>query len=144
MLDGSPEMLAINRAKLADPRVQYQCIDLFSWEPEREYDLVFFAFWLCHVPPELLAAFLDKVDRAVRPGGHVFIVDEPAGGRNLSGPSEAGMYQRRTLEDGRAFNIVKVYYDPLTIQGELGKRGFTPGELGVGEYFFHLVNQRQG
>jgi demethylmenaquinone methyltransferase/2-methoxy-6-polyprenyl-1,4-benzoquinol methylase len=51
-LDASEEMLAINRAKLNAPNVTYQRVDLFAWQPERQYDLVFFGFWLSHVPPE--------------------------------------------------------------------------------------------
>ena len=142
VIDGSPEMLEINRAKLSDPRVRYECVDLFGWQPLEQYDLVFFAFWLSHVPPDLLSAFPDKASRAVRPGGRLFIVDEPAGGRQLSGPSEAGMYQRRTVEDGREFRIVKVYYDPVRIEEHLRERGFEALELRTGEYFFHLITRR--
>jgi demethylmenaquinone methyltransferase/2-methoxy-6-polyprenyl-1,4-benzoquinol methylase len=142
VMDGSPEMLEINRAKLSDPRVRYECVDLFGWEPEQEYDLVFFAFWLSHVPPDLLAPFLDNASRAVKPGGRLFIVDEPAGGRQLSGPSEAGMYQRRTVEDGREFKIVKVYYDPARIEQHLRERGFEALELMTGEYFFYITGKR--
>jgi demethylmenaquinone methyltransferase/2-methoxy-6-polyprenyl-1,4-benzoquinol methylase len=142
VLDGSPDMLEINRARLSDPRVHYECVDLFAWQPEGEYDLVFFAFWLSHVPPDLLAPFLDNASRAVRPGGRLFIVDEPAGGRQLSGPSEAGIYQRRTVEDGREFKIVKVYYDPVRIEEHFRERGFEALELITGEYFFHLIAKR--
>jgi demethylmenaquinone methyltransferase/2-methoxy-6-polyprenyl-1,4-benzoquinol methylase len=55
--------------------VEYRQIDLFTWEPDAEYDLVFFSFWLSHVPPELLESFLTKVSKSVRVGGQVFIVD---------------------------------------------------------------------
>ena len=144
VLDGSPEMLEINRAKVADPRVRYICADLFAWEPDREYDLVFFAFWLSHVPRELLGPFLDRVRRAVRPGGRVFIVDEPEGGYQLSGPSEAGMLQHRSVEDGRKFRIVKVYYDPAEIALELQERGFEPSGMMAGGYFFFLNSRRVG
>ena len=34
-VDASPEMLALNRAKVADARVRYQLADLFTWEAER-------------------------------------------------------------------------------------------------------------
>ena len=68
-LDGAPKMLELNRAKIASPRVQYETADLFAWQPIREYDLVFFAFWLSHVPPEQLGSFLDKVAHAIRPAG---------------------------------------------------------------------------
>src|SRR5262245_17545841 len=47
-VDASPEMLGLNAAKVADPRVRYVQADLFAWQPDREYDLVFFAFWLSH------------------------------------------------------------------------------------------------
>jgi 2-polyprenyl-3-methyl-5-hydroxy-6-metoxy-1,4-benzoquinol methylase len=140
VLDGSPEMLAINRAKINDPRVRYECVDLFSWEPQRKYELVFFAFWLSHVPPELLDPFLDKLPQAVSPGGGIFIVDEPAGGRQVSGPTQGGRYQQRTLQDGRVFHIIKIYYDPQIIQQKLRQRGFTPALLQVGQYFFHLAS----
>jgi ubiquinone/menaquinone biosynthesis C-methylase UbiE len=143
VLDGSPEMLEINRLKINHPKVRYERADLFDWVPEREYDLVFFAFWLSHVPPELVEPFLDKMQRAVSRGGYVFIVDEPAGGKQVSGLVQEGMYQQRTLQDGRTFNIVKVYYDPKDIQYRLGQRGFVSKELKVGEYFFHLITVRR-
>jgi ubiquinone/menaquinone biosynthesis C-methylase UbiE len=140
-LDGAPEMLELNRAKIASPRVQYETADLFAWQPVREYDLVFFAFWLSHVPPEQLGSFLDKVAHATRPGGRVLIVDEPAGGNQLSGTAEADN-QTRTLHDGRSFQIVKVYYDPAEIQEQLHQRGFGNFEAIVGEYFFYLSGIR--
>src|SRR5262245_14348655 len=37
-LDGSPRMLARNRAEVGDPRVRYLCADLFAWAPRRTYD----------------------------------------------------------------------------------------------------------
>jgi 2-polyprenyl-3-methyl-5-hydroxy-6-metoxy-1,4-benzoquinol methylase len=57
-VDASPEMLAINRAKVCSPRVWYVLADLFSWHPERVYDAIFFGFWLSHVPQERLDDFL--------------------------------------------------------------------------------------
>ena len=74
-IDASPEVIEINRSKLQSGRVEYIQADLFAWEPEREYDLVAFAFWLSHVPPERLDDFLAKVYRALRPGGRIFMVD---------------------------------------------------------------------
>ena len=43
-------MININRAKLQSGRVDYQRVDLFAWQPRRQYDMVFFGFWLSHVP----------------------------------------------------------------------------------------------
>lgn len=143
-LDGAPEMLEACRAKLGDERIRYECADLFAWQPERAYDLVFFGFWLSHVPPERLSEFLDKVAHATRIGGEVFIVDEPAYGKQLSGANINGMYQTRQLHDGRRFTIIKLYYDPERIQAELAKRGFADFDSLPGSGFYYLRGKRVG
>ncbi|HEX3392801.1 MAG TPA: class I SAM-dependent methyltransferase [Solirubrobacteraceae bacterium] len=56
-VDGSPEMLELCRARVNDPRVSYIQADLFTWEPDRAYDVCFFGFWLSHVPEERFEAF---------------------------------------------------------------------------------------
>ena len=42
-------MIEINRRRVADDRATYREADLFTWEPEGEYDFLFSAFWLSHV-----------------------------------------------------------------------------------------------
>src|SRR5712691_10066008 len=77
-VDAAPEMIALNRATVADARVRYQLADLFAWEPhDTPVDLAFAAFWFSHVPPERLAPLLAMLRRAVRPGGQLCILDEP-------------------------------------------------------------------
>lgn len=141
-LDGSTEMLAINRSKAGGAAIEYQCVDLFQWEPERQYDLIFFAFWLSHVPPARLPGFLNKVARATKPGGRVFLVDEPKSDRNISGPNVEGVYQQRTLHDGRCFQIVKVYYDPQDIERNFLELGFRKDSSMLGRAFFSLCLRR--
>lgn len=141
-IDGAPEMIELSRRKLGDAKVDYRCENIFEWEPDRQYDLVFFAFWLSHVPEEHLAAFLSKVADATKTGGYVFIVDEPTGGRRLSGPNQGGRYQQRTLRDGRTFQIVKIYYDPHIIQQALRERGFQDSAAMIGDAFFYLCSIR--
>src|SRR3954454_4082061 len=54
-VDAAPEMLAIARDTVGDDdRVQFVLADLFAWRPDRRYDVVFFGFWLSHVPLERL------------------------------------------------------------------------------------------
>jgi demethylmenaquinone methyltransferase/2-methoxy-6-polyprenyl-1,4-benzoquinol methylase len=141
-IDGAPEMIEINRVKSGTEGIEYQCVDLFQWEPEKQYDLVFFAFWLSHVPPSLLSTFLNKVFAATKPGGRVFIVDEPKSDNNVSGPNVEGLYQERTLQDGRSFRIVKVYYEPQEVEWELLKQGFKKDSSLVGTSFFYLCASR--
>ena len=138
-LDASPEMLESARRKVGDARVRYQQADLFTWEPAEQYDLVFFAFWLSHVPPERLDDFLARVQRAVLPGGQLFIVDQYAPlPDDLLLPQE-GIYHTRTLHDGRAFKIVKVFYDLELLEEELAQHGFTVATQKHGDIFFSLV-----
>ena len=137
-IDGSAEMIQINRAKCGETGVEYQCIDLFRWEPEKQYDLVFFAFWLSHVPPAHLPGFLNKVVRGTKPGGRIFMIDEPRSEGNISGSNIDGMYQQRTVRDGSSFRIVKVYYDPEEIESEFQKRGCQKDSSVIGRAFFYL------
>ncbi len=135
-LDAAPEMLEINRSRVNDPRVKYECVDLFEWEPTQEYELVFMAFWLSHVPEAQLDSFLKRVRRALKANGHVFILDEPQGTKNVIPTSEN--IQARTLNDGRTFNIVKEYYAPEELRERMMRLGFARGEISRGDYFFWL------
>lgn len=57
-LDASPEMTQLAASKLDhDPRVAFVNADVFSWEPEDRYDVVFMANWLSHIPPSLFGHF---------------------------------------------------------------------------------------
>jgi demethylmenaquinone methyltransferase/2-methoxy-6-polyprenyl-1,4-benzoquinol methylase len=141
-LDGAQEMLDINKAKLKNERVSYQKVDLFAWQPENQYDLVFGAFWLSHVPPDLLANQLKAMASAVRPGGSIFLVDEPAGGKQASGPVEGEFEQLREISDGRKFRIVKTYVDYASLKGRLAVLGFQDFFTWVNEYSFYITAVR--
>ncbi len=125
-VDASAEMLAINQAKVASPRVTYVLADLFSWQPERVYDALFFGFWISHVPREQLDAFLRSCWTWLRPGGKMFFVDE------TSCPTTAPdrpvrrdrQIEARTLNDGRSFEIVKNYYEATDLVAPCVRAGF--------------------
>lgn len=140
-LDASSEAIAINQAKLGSAHVSYQQADLFAWEPDGEYDLVFFGFWLSHVPPDKLGVFLDNVARSVRPGGQVFLVDSqraPASTAHDHTPYEEESIQHvRKLNDGREFTIVKIFYEPAALGHMLAERGFHPAVRVTDNYFIY-------
>ena len=126
-LDASPEMININRAKLLSDQVEYQLTDLFEWRPTRQYDMVFFGFWLSHVPSETLAEFLDTVHQALKPAGRLFIVDSRGvdlARSHTQTEDLAGDRQQRVLSDGRRYEIVKIYYDPAQLSATLRAHGF--------------------
>ena len=58
-LDGSPGMLAINAARTRSEKVQYIEADIFQWQPDRKFDVVFFGFWLSHGPARAIRGFLE-------------------------------------------------------------------------------------
>jgi demethylmenaquinone methyltransferase/2-methoxy-6-polyprenyl-1,4-benzoquinol methylase len=116
---------------------------LFTWAPDREYDLVFAAFWLSHVPPDLVDGFLDKIRRAVRPGGCVVIVDQCNDIQDDAQGDMEGIVQKRRVGDGRVFAIVKVYYHPALLAGGLSRLGFDATARRVGESFFTIVGQKR-
>lgn len=140
-LDSSAEMISLNRSRLGNHRVAYQLVDLFNWHPHEEADLVFMGFWLSHVPPELLAAFLKAVRKSVRAGGTLFLVDSRAEITSAAVDhvleSSAAGTQRRTLNDGREFRIVKTYYEPAFLEKALRDAGFVPRVAITGRYFIY-------
>ena len=127
-VDASPEMIAINQARVGRDRVSYLQADLFSWQPTIRYDAVCFCFWLSHVPIEQLDIFLSSVAMALRPGGKVFFVDSHRATSDSPVehelPEEHIQIERRRLNDGREFNIVKNYYEPLSLAARFASSGF--------------------
>jgi demethylmenaquinone methyltransferase/2-methoxy-6-polyprenyl-1,4-benzoquinol methylase len=89
-LDAAPEMLARAQARIGEGRVRFVPANVFEWTPELKYDLVFFGFWLSHVPPERLDTFWTLVRTCLKPNGRVFFIDD-----NARTPGGAGL--RRSL-----------------------------------------------
>ena len=147
-LDASPEVIEINRSKLRSDRVAYQQADLFQWQPEQQYDLVFFSFWLSHVPPERVDEFLAKVARAVHPGGRLFIVDSrravTSTAHDHAPYQEASVQHTRKLNDGRTFNIYKVFYEPEALRQRLAAHGFSADVQETPNYFIYASAIKSG
>lgn len=142
-IDASQETLAINREKINSSKIEYQQLDLFSWQPTQQYDLVFFAFWLSHVPPDKIDEFLGKVYQSVKPNGRVFIIDsrfsETSSANNHLLRDEKEIYQIRKLNDGREFEIYKVYYQPNDLLIKLNCAGFQADVKITENYFIYAT-----
>ncbi len=127
-MDASPEVLAINRGRLLSPKVKYVEADVFAWTPPMQFDVVFFGFWLSHVPPERFEAFWSLVQRALRPEGRFFFIDsryEPtSAARDHRLPERTATTLTRRLNDGREFQIYKIFYDAEALQGRLAQLGW--------------------
>lgn len=140
-VDASPEVIAINRARVGADNVEYVDADLFAWRPQRRYDAVFFSFWLSHVPDERFAAFWTLVAAALAPGGAAYLIDSAfdptstAKDHVLPG-REAGVVTRK-LNDGREFLIVKVFYDPAALAAKLEALEFRANLKQTERYFIY-------
>ena len=140
-VDASPEVVAINRERLKSDRVTYVVGDLFSWVPPRgQFDAVFFGFWLSHVPVAQFDALWMTVRAALKPEGRAFFVDsllEPESTARDHGPLDESGVVRRRLNDGREFNVVKVFYEPEELQRRLAERGWTGWVRSTGRFFLY-------
>lgn len=115
-VDANAETLALNT-----PEADLVQADVFEWRPTERFDLVFFSFWLSHVPEERFGEFWSLVRAALVPGGRVFLVDSGAGDTAHTGSDQADGEETRSLADGRTFRIVKRRWPPdeLTARARL-------------------------
>lgn len=145
-VDASPEMIEINRTRVQSDRVTYILADLFTWQPDRQYDAICFGFWLSHVPLERMERFWQTVAQALRPGGKLFFLDNQREVTTTSVdqhlPAVDSQLMTRKLNDGRTFQIVKNYFEPaiLTAQGQAA--GLTVTVKTTTTYFLYGLGQK--
>jgi demethylmenaquinone methyltransferase/2-methoxy-6-polyprenyl-1,4-benzoquinol methylase len=128
-IDASPEALGIARRRCA-ASVRFVCADILRWVPDRHYQLIFFAFWLSHVPSSRAAGFFGTLRRALTASGQVIFVDEhisQAGKERFTADPEVA---ERCLDDGTVHRVVKVFVDPPQLKAHLGALGWSC-ELGT-------------
>ncbi len=145
-VDATPEVLALHRQKHPDAKIEYVEADLFAWEPPRQWDVVFFGFFLSHVPPEKFEPFWRLVEAALRPGGRFFLVDslreESSGAADHQLPTGSDVKMTRRLNDGREFSVYKVFYEPDELETRLRKLGWNATASQTAHYFLHAEGSR--
>ena len=140
-VDGSTEVLAANAARTGAARITRIRADLFNWQPDRQFDVVFFAFWLSHVPPDLFESFWQLVGRCLKPGGRFFFVDSrrtplsTAVDHVLPAPEVTVMPRR--LDDGREFQVYKVFYEAASLADRLNALGWDSASRETKKFFIH-------
>jgi SAM-dependent methyltransferase len=144
-VDASQEMLAIAASRVPDGApVRFVEADLFTWQPDRQYDVVFMGFWLSHVPAERFESFWAVVAAALAPRGRVFFADD--GYRTpdelIEGPASSTI-QRRT-PDGTAYRIVKVPHEPADLERRLRELGWEITVTPTAGPFFWGAGNRAG
>jgi ubiquinone/menaquinone biosynthesis C-methylase UbiE len=136
-LDASAAMLERGRRNVRDTRVHFVLADVFRWEPDDHYDVVFFAFWLSHVPIARFDHFWRLVARSLHPEGRVFLLDE---GRHDHWREEyiepAVPLVRRQLRDGSEHHVVKVFWSAKELEDKLTGMGWNISVQSSGPFYW--------
>ena len=121
--------MAINRERAGEERVSHVEVDFFEWKPDRRYDVVFFSFWLSHVPSGRFARFWRLVRDALGEGGRVLFFDtqsfESPHTVKESGREADDCTIKRRLNDGREFRVVKIFYEPAVLEDRMRELGWS-------------------
>jgi demethylmenaquinone methyltransferase/2-methoxy-6-polyprenyl-1,4-benzoquinol methylase len=144
-VDAAPEALTIARDQVPVSQTDFVLADIFSWRPERRYDFIFFGFWLSHVPAERFDAFWHLVQDALSPAGRVFFTDSLYTTDSSAvdhRPDRSGTVERR-LNDGRAFRVVKVFYEPMVLERRLHTLGWRGRVGSTRRFFLHGLMHRR-
>ena len=141
-VDATPEVIDICRNRVTDNRVEFIESDIFTWKPTERFDLIFFGFWLSHVPMSCFDGFWDGLRDAIKPDGTVFFVDslltQDSTAVNHDKLDRSGRSTRK-LNDGREFEIVKIFHEPSVLEKQLLEMGWRGEVRTTGEFFYYGV-----
>ena len=131
VVDSSPEVLALNQARVGRSDVNYVVADLFDWQADSHYDVVFFSFWLSHVPRSRFGEFWSLLHSWLTPSGRAFLIDnrnDPQPETTAKDPFvikyDTDLHLRR-LRDGSVHRVVSVMYEPGELQSLIEAEGWS-------------------
>ena len=139
LVDQSPRMLAQARVKARSHGVEERCCFLqadvleCTW-PRRAFDTVLCGFFLSHIDGPEEKRYVSRVRAALRPQGTLVVLDSKWSTERAATKPKAGVI-RRTLNDGREFEIYKRYFDESDITDLGDKYGFRADIRYVGRPF---------
>lgn len=141
-VDSSEEMINLNKEKnkFIQDRIRYENCNIFEWKSVKTYDLIFFSFWLSHVPPAELKGFIDTLYKALQSDGTVFIIDSLKSSISTAKNhtlKDNSIVQQRRLNNGETFTIYKIFYDAKELEKIFEKRGFKIKLKITGEFFWY-------
>ena len=118
-VDANAETLALNTADAELVRA-----DVFEWEPAERFDLVFFSFWLSHVPEERFDEFWSLVRAALAPERAGLPRRQRRRRHGTHGHRPGGRGGDALASDGRTFRIVKRRWAPDELAERVRPLGF--------------------
>lgn len=139
-LDAAPEALQICSSKVAAGSVSFVVADVFAWTPPTKYDVIFFAFWMSHIPPPQWQGFWHTMADALSPEGRLVFIENahpahafangPANWPAVTGFESAEDALRETrqvrhLADGTSFTVEKHHWSPQSLRRSLAQLGWS-------------------
>ncbi len=139
-VDASEPMLTRAKSRVGSATVEFIHSDIYHWKPEKQFDLIFFGFWISHIPTDRFENFWSFVNDALAAGGTVFFVDSlynpETSAKDHPTPSRSGIVERK-LNDGRSYSIIKIFHEPEDLQSRLEALGWTGQVQPTGEFFYY-------
>jgi demethylmenaquinone methyltransferase/2-methoxy-6-polyprenyl-1,4-benzoquinol methylase len=120
--------------------------DIFEFEPDSSYDVVFFGHWLSLVPPTLFDDFWALVRWCLAPEGRVAFIEEDdrAAGHDVVHQIAGVPAARRRLSDGREFEIVKLFWRAEELEERLRSSGWDIDVQRVEETYLYGIGSASG
>src|SRR4051812_35997709 len=124
-IDAAPEVVRIARERVRSANVTFEIVDVFSWNTDARFDVIFFAAWLSHVPMSRFDQFWASLRGLLAEDGRVLFIDEHVDEREKEAyvPGRPEIVERR-LHDGSAFHVVKNFVDPERLERRLRQLGW--------------------
>ena len=138
VVDSAPEMLDLNRANVGERQnVRYEVADAFRMPGSHAFDVVFFGFFLSHVPLVRFEAFWTLLEGLLAPGGRVVVVDEahPGIADEDWADRQSGIV-RRPLRSGAVYRAVKVLWRPEDLRARLRELGWDASVTREGPFYW--------
>jgi demethylmenaquinone methyltransferase/2-methoxy-6-polyprenyl-1,4-benzoquinol methylase len=114
-VDSSEEMKEIaSRENYPRKNVRFQKADAYSLDSvPGDFTAGFSGFWWSHIPRPKILSFINSLHRKIRRGGPVVFIDnnyiEGTSNPIVFEDDEGNTYQRRSLDDGDEYQIIKNY-----------------------------------
>jgi len=124
-IDAAPEAVEIAHGRVRSANVSFEVADVFSWNPDTRFDVIFFSAWLSHVPMSRFEQFWQSLRGLLAEDGRVLFIDEHVDEREKENyvPGRDEIVERR-LRDGSTFRVIKNFVDPDRLEQRLRRLGW--------------------
>jgi SAM-dependent methyltransferase len=146
-VDASAKSLAVAAWRARDAgvedRVRFVESDVFGWQPDRRYGVVFFSTLLSWIPPHRFDRFWKLIAACLEPAGRVFFIGQllAAVGEEDAIPEALAPLVERSLHD-KEDDRVMVFYEPDELRSRLAKLDWDVAIHPVTRRLFYATGQR--